>query len=453
MKKMVKVDRTRYLFDNKALVALIIPLIIEQLLAVLVGMADSIMIASVGEAAVSGVSLVDQVMVLLINIFSALATGGAVVAGQYLGQRRQKEACQSCTQLVWFITIMAILVAAVLYAMKNIILNNVFGDISADVRMHANTYFLIVTASIPFIAMYNAGAAAFRAMGNAKVSMKVSIVMNIINVSGNAILIYGFHRGTEGVAIPTLVSRMVAAVMIVMLLCNQELLLHLERTWKYRIDWRMIKRILSIGVPNGMESSMFQLGKLIILSLVSSFGTYAIAANAVSNAVAMFQALPGMAISLAVTTVIARCVGAGDYEQVKYYTKKLILISYAGMVLVNALIISALPMVVKAYHLSAQTAQITEQILIFHGAMAMLIWPIAFVLPATFRAAGDVKVCMVIAIVSMWIFRIAFSYVLGGYLGWGVFGVWVAMVIDWIFRAICFTIRYFGGKWQKAAVV
>lgn len=453
MQRMVKTDRTQYLFDNKALAALIIPLVIEQLLAVLVGMADSIMIASVGEAAVSGVSLVDQVMILLINIFSALATGGAVVAGQYLGQKRQRDACKSCTQLVWFVTIIAVAVAILLYALKNIILNNVFGDISAEVRGHANTYYMIVTASIPFIAMYNAGAAVFRAMGNSKVSMKASIVMNVINVCGNAILIYGFHRGTEGVAIPTLVSRMVAALMIIVLLCNQELLLHLEHTWKYRFDWKMIGRILTIGVPNGLESSMFQLGKLIILSLVSTFGTYAIAANAVGNAVATFQVLPGLAISLAVTTVVARCVGAGDYEQVKYYTKKLLAITYVGLVITNAIIIAALPLIIKAYHLSSITAGETRKILIFHATCAILIWPISFVLPATFRASGDVKVCMIISIVSMWLCRIVCSYVIGGYFGWGVFGVWVAMVIDWVFRSICFVTRYFSGKWKKNALV
>ena len=329
LKKMKKrVDRSSYLFDNKALLALIIPLVIEQLLAVLVGMADSIMIASVGEAAVSGVSLVDQIMVLLINVFAALATGGAVVAGQYLGQKNQKEACKSATQLIWFITLCSVVITLLVYAGKYFILHGIFGKIEADVMGHANTYLMIVTASIPFMALYNGGAAIFRAMGNSKVSMQVSIIMNIINVGGNAILIYGFHRGTEGVAIPTLVSRMVAAVIIIALLCNPKQLLHIERTFRYKFNWQMVKKILSIGVPNGLENSMFQLGKILVLSLVSTFGTYAIAANAVGNAIALFQILPGMAISLAVTTVIARCVGAGDYEQVKYYNRKLMVITY-----------------------------------------------------------------------------------------------------------------------------
>lgn len=448
----MKEKTKNYLFTNRALTALIIPLIIEQALAVLVGMADSIMVASVGEAAVSGVSLVDNIMVLLINVFAALATGGAVVAGQYLGQGRKEGARKATDQLIWFITICALIVTVVIYACKYWILHGVFGQIEADVMGHANTYLMIVAASIPFIAVYNGGAAIFRTMGNSEISMRVSIVMNVVNVCGNAILIYGFHRGTEGVAIPTLVSRMTAAVLIMLLLFNRKRDIYMTASLKYRPDFSMIRKILTVGVPNGLENSMFQLGKIIVLSLVSTFGTYAIAANAVSNTLASFQVLPGMAIVLAVTTVIARCVGAGDYEQVKYYTKKLLVITYVCQFVTNLIIVLALPYILKAYHLSDKTAQVTTDIVIFYAVCSVLIWPLAFTIPATFRASGDAKMCMVISIVSMWIFRIIFSYILGKYMGMGVFGVWVAMIIDWVVRGICFIARYFSGKWKHQAI-
>lgn len=448
----MKEKTKNYLFTNRALTALIIPLIIEQALAVLVGMADSIMVASVGEAAVSGVSLVDNIMVLLINVFAALATGGAVVAGQYLGQGRKEGARKATDQLIWFITICALIVTVVIYACKYWILHGVFGQIEADVMGHANTYLMIVAASIPFIAVYNGGAAIFRTMGNSEISMRVSIVMNVVNVCGNAILIYGFHRGTEGVAIPTLVSRMTAAVLIMLLLFNRKRDIYMTASLKYRPDFSMIRKILTVGVPNGLENSMFQLGKIIVLSLVSTFGTYAIAANAVSNTLASFQVLPGMAIVLAVTTVIARCVGAGDYEQVKYYTKKLLVITYVCQFVTNLIIVLALPYILKAYHLSDQTAQVTTDIVIFYAVCSVLIWPLAFTIPATFRASGDAKMCMVISIVSMWIFRIIFSYILGKYMDMGVFGVWVAMIIDWVVRGICFIARYFSGKWKHQAI-
>lgn len=448
-----KQDRSHYLFSNRELANLIGPLVIEQLLAVFVGMADSIMVANVGEAAVSGVSLVDNIMILIINIFAALATGGAVVAGQYIGRKDEKSACKAATQLVWFVSLSAVAIMILVYFGKDIILNQVFGHITAEVKGHADIYLLIVTASIPFIALYNGGAAIFRAMGNSQVSMRVSLLMNAINVTGNAILVFGLRIGTAGVAIPTLISRMVAAIVITVFLCNQTRILHIERTLKIRFDGRMIRKILAIGVPNGLENSMFQLGKILVLSLVSTFGTYAIAANAVSNAIALFQILPGMAISLAITTVISQCVGANDYEQVHYYLKKLLAIIYVAMVGTVALIFLALPLILKAYNLSDQTAAAATNIIHFHGISAMIIWPLSFALPAAYRAAGDAKACMYTSIVSMWIFRIGFSYLVGKYMGLGVFGVWVAMVIDWVVRAICFVIRYFNGKWKHGAIV
>lgn len=448
-----KQDRSHYLFSNRELANLIGPLVIEQLLAVFVGMADSIMVANVGEAAVSGVSLVDNIMILIINIFAALATGGAVVAGQYIGRKDEKSACKAATQLVWFVSLSAVAIMILVYFGKDIILNQVFGHITAEVKGHADIYLLIVTASIPFIALYNGGAAIFRAMGNSQVSMRVSLLMNAINVTGNAILVFGLRIGTAGVAIPTLISRMVAAIVITALLFNQTRILYIERTLKIRFDGRMIRKILAIGVPNGLENSMFQLGKILVLSLVSTFGTYAIAANAVSNAIALFQILPGMAISLAITTVISQCVGANDYEQVRYYLKKLLAIIYVAMVGTVALIFLALPLILKAYNLSDQTAAAATNIIHFHGISAMIIWPLSFALPAAYRAAGDAKACMYTSIVSMWIFRIGFSYLVGKYMGLGVFGVWVAMVIDWVVRAICFIIRYFNGKWKHGAIV
>ncbi|WP_343208212.1 MATE family efflux transporter [Anaerolentibacter hominis] len=436
------------LFSNKNLYKLILPLIIEQVLTVTVGMADSIMIASVGEAAVSGVSLVDTVNVLLINVFSALATGGAVVAGQFIGSRKKELACKSADQLLMFVTGLAVAVMLLVYAGKYFILHVVFGQIAPDVMGHANTYLLIVSMSIPFIALYNAGAALFRAMGNSRISMATSLIMNLVNIAGNAILIYGVKLGVAGAAIPTLVSRILASIIIVALLRDPTLTIHISRPFRFKLDFTLIKRILRIGIPNGLENSMFQLGKILVLSLVAGFGTASIAANAVSNTVCQFQILPGMAIGLAMITVVSQCVGAGDYEQVRYNTKKLLKITHMALVVTNGIIFLILPFILKAYNLSPETAQMARDILIFHGSCSIFIWPISFTLPNALRASSDVKYTMVISILSMWIFRIGFSYIIGKVLGLGVFGVWVAMVIDWVFRSICFVIRYRGHKWE-----
>ena len=446
-------DTKNRFFSNADLRRLIIPLIIDQFLQAFVGLADSIMVASVGEAAVSGVSLIDTIMVLILNIFTALATGGAVIAGQFLGKKRGEMACKSTNQLVSFTLKASLVVMVLCYFGRNFITHVVFGKIEADVMYNCNVYMLIVFASIPMTALYNAGAAIYRAMGNSSVAMKISLLMNAINLGGNALLIFGFHMGVEGVAIPTLVSRTVACVIMMFLLNNQKQTLHLFHPFSFKTDWGLLKKILYIGIPNGLENSMFQLGKILVLSLVSTFGTYAIAANAVSNAIALFQILPGMAISLAITTVISQCVGANDYEQVHYYLKKLLAIIYVAMVGTVALIFLALPLILKAYNLSDQTAAAATNIIHFHGISAMIIWPLSFALPAAYRAAGDAKACMYTSIVSMWIFRIGFSYLVGKYMGLGVFGVWVAMVIDWVVRAICFIIRYFNGKWKHGAIV
>jgi len=339
------------------------------------------------------------------------------------------------------------------YLGKNIITGVVFGKIEADVMYNCNVYLLIVFASIPLVALYNAGASIFRAMGNSAIAMKTSLLMNGINLGGNALLIYGFHRGVEGVAIPTLVSRGVACIVMMIFLNDQKQILHIAHPFSLRTDWSLLKKILYIGIPNGLENSMFQLGKILVLSIVTGFGTASIAANAVSNNIAMFAILPGMSIGFAILTVSAQCVGAGDYEQVQYYTKKLLKTVYVSLIAVNIILMLLLPFIIKAYGLSEEASGYARKIIIYHSVCAVTIWPLSFSLPNTLRAAADVRYTMLWAIASMWIFRIGFSFFLGVKLDWGVFGVWVAMTIDWAFRAVCFTGRYIKGKWKHQALV
>lgn len=446
-------DTKNRFFSNADLRKLIVPLIIDQFLQAFVGLADSIMVASVGEAAVSGVSLIDTIMVLILNIFTALATGGAVIAGQFLGKKRDEMACKSTNQLISFTLKASLVVMLLCYLGRNFITHVVFGKIEADVMYNCNVYMMIVFASIPMTALYNAGAAIYRAMGNSAVAMKISMLMNAINLGGNALLIFVFHRGVEGVAIPTLVSRTVACVIMMFLMNNQKHTLHLYHPFSFKTDWALLKKILYIGVPNGLENSMFQLGKILVLSIVTSFGTASIAANAVSNNVATFAVLPGMSVGFAILTVGAQCVGAGDYEQVRYYTKKLMKIVYVSLFAANILVVLAVPYIIKIYGLSAEASQYAHKILIYHSICAVTIWPLSFSLPNTLRAAADVTYTMILSIISMWIFRIGFSVVLGVYCHMGVFGVWVAMTIDLLFRAVCFSIRYLRGKWKHAALV
>lgn len=437
------------LFSRNDLVRLIIPLIVDQFLQVAVGLSDSIMVARVGEAAVSGVSLVDTVMLLIINIFTALATGGAVIAGQYLGRKDPKTGCEATAQLFNFTFLFSIFIMILGYLGQNVILYHVFGKIEPEVMKDSRTYLLIVLSSIPMIAMYNAGAAIFRAMGNSNIAMKTSLLMNSINVFGNALLIFGFHRGVEGVAIPTVVSRGVACVVILILLNNQEHELHILHPYPFKIKWNVLKKILYIGIPNGLENSMFQLGKIAVLSLVSGLGTASLAANAVGNNIANFAILPGMSFGFALLTVCAQCVGAGDFEQVKYYTKHMMRVEYLCLIASNLIVILALPFILSVYNLSDEAAQYANDIILYHAACVVTIWPLSFTLPNTLRAAADVKVTMVLSIISMWVFRFGFSYLLAIEFHMGIFGVWVAMTIDWLVRGIFFVCRYKSGRWQK----
>ncbi len=441
-----------YYFSNRALKRLIAPMIIEQFLAILVGMSDSIMVATVGEHAVSGVSLVDNIFVLLIYLFAALATGGAVVMGQYLGQNKHEKANRAVNQLILFTALFAICIMIGLYLARNLILHRVFGAIEANVMEASKTYLLIVSASIPFIALYNAGAAVFRTMGNSKVPMYLSMMMNAINVGGNAILIFGFGMGVAGAATSTLVSRVISAVAIILLLCSPEHLLHLERPFSFKLDFGMLKKIAYIGIPNGLENGMFQLGKIMVLSMITGFGTAAIAANAVSNIIATFQVLPGMSVGMAVITVCSRCVGAGDYEAARYYTRKILKLVHILIIVFSVTTLVALPGIMHLYNLSDDAMTFTKQIIWYHGICCMLIWPEAFTLPNTLRAASDVKFCMILSIISMWVFRIAFSYIIAVRMGMGVLGVWIAMTIDWAVRAVLFIVRYRGKRWQHKSI-
>lgn len=450
---METLEQKKIFFSNRDLRRLIIPLLIEQLLNCTVGLLDSMMVSTVGEAAVSAVSLVDCVNVLLVQVFAALAAGGAVVAGQYIGCRDLKRACKAGQQLTISLGALSLVVMVVMYAIVNFLMNVVFGSITAEVEGYARTYILIVNASIPFLALYNVGAALFRVMGNSRISMIVALIMNVVNVGGNALLLFGFGMGVEGVAIPTLISRIVAAAIILSLLCNTKHEIHFSRDMSFRPDWGMIRNIMSVGVPNGVETSLFQLGKIIMLSLISSFGTASIAANAIGNNIAQYQILGGVSVGIAMVTVVSQCVGAGNYEEVRRYTRKLLKMGYVFIIIMVAITMVLLPLILHLYNVSPEANAYALSCITLHGVTACFLWPMAFTLPNTLRAAGDAKYTMIVSAAVMWIVRIGFGYLLGGYFGLGVFGVWVAMILDWCVRIPLFLVRYCGHKWEHMSLV
>lgn len=442
-----------YLFSNKALFYLFLPLLIEQALAFFGGLADSIMVASIGEAAISGVSLVDFLMQLLIFYFAALATGGAVIAGQYLGDKDIDKARNASNQLFWFSGISSCVFMLIVLFFRPLLIGVLFGHIESDVWANANSYLFIVAFAIPFIAIYNAGAAIFRTTNHAYIPMRIMFIAGILNVVGNALCIYYLGWGVEGVAISTVISRGFAATSILYKVLDKNYILHIKRTLKHKFDIVILKKVLNVGIPYGIENGLFQLGRVLVLSLVSTFGTMAIAANSVGYAIGIFSILPGFAINLGLTAVISRCVGADDYEQARYYNKKCILIIIIAHIIINAVIFALLPFLFDIYNLSAQTASMASKMIIWHGIFSIIIWPLSFSLPATFRGAGDSKSVMYISLIVMFTCRVVMAYVIADWLGVGVFGTWIAMFIDWYVRGGIFIYRYFSNKWTQYRVV
>ena len=437
------------LFSNRSLIKLIIPLVIEQGLTILVGMADGVMVASVGEAAISGVSLVDMIAAVILVLFAALATGGAVVTSQFLGARELEKARRSAGQLILMATSLGILIMVPCLIFSEQLLMLCFGAIEADVKAAGLLYMRITAISFPFLALYNAGAAIYRSVGNSKASMQASMLMNVINVAGNAFCIFVLKWGVAGVAIPTLISRMAAGIYMMVLCASRELSLRPTRQGLTTIDQKMMGNILRIGVPSACENCFFSLGRLIVASMITLFGTSQVSANAVAGNIDRLGIIIGQAMGLAMVTVVGQCVGARDTEQAKYYTKKLLGWTYLAQGITNLLIVMFVGNLVDLYAtLAPETRALAMRLSTIHASLAILFWPVSFVLPNALRAANDVKFTMWVGIGSMLACRIVGSWVLCVHFGLGAVGVWIAMTTDWVCRTSFFVPRVISGKWK-----
>ena len=445
---------SRPLFNRQQLISLFLPLVAEQALSISIGLADTLMVSSVGEAAVSGVSLVDSFNVLMIQLLSALATGGAVVASQYIGHREPKRAKASAAQIMFIMISLSVVTAVIVAVGRHAILRGIFGSIDADVMRYAETYFLLSALSYPFIGLYNAGAALFRAQGNSKISMLSSLVMNVINIGGNAVLIYGFGMGVLGAALASLVSRAVSCLVVLYLLQRPGCALRVEGLKALAPNGSLIRRILRVGIPAGIENGMFQIGKLSVSSLTSTLGTAAIAANAVANTASTFLNIPANAVGMAALTVVGQCLGAGEKEQAVYYSRRLLLTAYCGAWVMNlSAFLFANRFVISLFNLSPEAQTMALQVMVWFNFVSLFFWPSSFTLPNILRAAGDARFTMAVSILSMWVFRVGFCYVMVlGFHG-RLLSIWMGMFLDWVFRSLCFFVRFARGRWMEQSVI
>lgn len=443
----------QHMFTNRMIRNLLVPVVLEQILNSIMGTADTMMVSNVGSAALSAVSLVDSINVLLIQAFSALAAGGAIVCAQYIGQRNYEKANMSARQVLFIITAISVVVSAVCLIFQKPLLRLIFGAVDADVMRASETYFFFTALSFPFIAAYDSAASIFRAQENTRGPMTISMISNIMNIGGNAVLIWVFHLGVAGAAISTLVSRIFCAVVVLWQLRKDRQPVVVKDYLKIRPDWSMIGRILGLGIPSGIENSMFQLGKLAIQSTVSTLGTAAIAAQAMTNILENLNGIAAIGVGVGLMTIVGQCLGAGRKDEAVYYIKKLCVIAET-IIIVSCLIVYILVRPVTILGgMERTSAEMCIHMITWITIVKPVVWTMAFVPGYGLRAAGDVKFSMITSCCTMWACRFCLCVFLIRVLGFGPMGVWIGMFADWTVRGIIFTWRFHSRKWLEHKVI
>ena len=448
-------EQQQHMFTNRMIRNLLIPVVLEQLLNSIMGTADTMMVSNVGSAAISAVSLVDSINVLVIQAFSALAAGGAIVCAQYIGQRNKEKANESARQVLFIITAISVAVSLFCLVFQKPLLRLIFGSVEEEVMRASEIYFFYTALSFPFIAAYDSAASIFRAQDNTRGPMTISMISNVMNIAGNAIMIWVFHMGVAGAALSTLISRIFCAVVVLIQLRKeregQEIVV--RDYFKIRPNWSMIKRILGIGIPSGVENSMFQLGKLAIQSTVSTLGTAAIAAQAMTNILENLNGIAAIGVGVGLMTIVGQCLGAGRKDEAVYYIKKLCVIAEI-VVLTSCLIVFALTKPVTILGgMEKESADMCFHMVMWITIMKPIVWTMAFVPGYGLRAAGDVKFSMITSCCTMWACRFCLCVFLIRVMGFGPMGVWIGMFADWTVRSIIFTWRFHSRKWLQHKVI
>lgn len=441
------------LFSNHQLKKIVIPLFMEQLLVMLVGIVDTLIISYAGEMSVSGVSLVNQFNTIFIYLFTALASGGSVVISQYIGRKEMERAGESASQLLFFSTVFSVIIGMVVLLRNKTMLSLLFGRVEDSVMTACITYLKISAYSYPALAIYHSGAAVYRSLGKTNVTMYISIFSNIINVIGNIIGVFVLHANVAGVAWPSFIARTFSAVVITIFCFQKKSPVVYRPYWIFRWNGKLMKSILKIAIPNGAENGIFQLVKVVLSSIVALFGTYQIAANGVAQSIWSLAALSGVAMGPAFITVIGQCMGNRDTDAAEYYFRKLIKMTVLISSIWNLLIFLLTPLFLKFYSLGSETKQLIIWLVLIHNVFNAIAFPFSGALSNGLRAAGDVKFTMYISILSTIVVRLLLSYLLGMVLNMGIMGIAVAMVCDWILRAVIFSWREKSGKWKEFQVI
>lgn len=441
------------MFSNKALWKLMAPLAFDQLLNSMMGTVGTMVVSNLGSAAISAVSLVDAINVLIVQAFYALTAGGTVVCSQYLGCKKEKEANEAARQLLFITFVLSVVIAAICLAANGPLLRLIFGEVEPQVMKYSRQYFIISAISYPFIALYDDGSSIFRAQENSKTPMMISLCANILNLILNILFVWGFHMEVIGSATATMLSRAFSMIAVLCLLCRPELIIRLRGYLSIRPIWSQIRRILYLGIPSGIENSMFQFGKLAIQSTVSMMGTAAIAAQGMTNILENLNGILAIGIGVGLMTVVGECMGAGRKDEAAYYIKKMTAVSEV-VVIASCLLIFALVHPITIF--GGMEAKSAKMCIFMVGCITIakpIVWSLAFIPAYGFRAAGDVKFTMVTSALIMWFCRVTLAMFLARVLGFGPIAVWIGMFTDWSVRAIIYSIRFKSGKWMEHQVI
>lgn len=441
------------MFSNKDLKRLLIPLIIEQVLTSFMGTIDTMMVSNIGAAAVSGVSCVDSVNKLVLFLFTSISTGGCIICSQFLGRSDRKGADAAARQVFLTSTVISLLVMGLCLVFRQGLLKLIFGSVDQAVMDAALIYFFITILSYPFTAVFNTCAAIYRAAGNSRLPMIVSASCNILNVLGNYILLFVIRIGVAGAAISTTVSMAVASVVMLCLLERKEQPIRIGSLLKLRPDFKLITKVLKIGIPTGVENSMFQFGKLIVQSTVATLGTMAIASNAIVTSLELFTSMPTMGINTGLMTVAGQCIGAGRMDEARQNIRKLTILGSIVLLVVNWLIYAITVPVCHLAGFDVETTALTVTVMLVISIVKPILWPIAFIPVNGMRAAGDVNFSMIVSVISMWVFRVGLTTVLCRVMGVGLIGIWCGYFLDWAVRSVAFALRYKSGKWTRYKIL
>lgn len=441
------------MFTDKQLKGMILPLFFEQLLVVLVGIADTFIVSFCGEAAVSGVSLVNSFNTVFVFVFTALASGGAVVVSQYLGRGDTRKASEAVSQLLTASALFALAATAAVSAGGRAILGGLFGRVDSQVMEACVVYLRILAWSYPALAVYNAGAALCRSVGKTAVTMYISILSNVINLAGNCAGVFLLHMGVAGVAWPSLIARVFSAAAVAYICFQDRYAIRFYGKWIFGWNRRLQRTMMRIAVPGAVESGIFQFVKVALSSLVAGFGTYQIAANGIAQSFWSMASLVCVAAGPVFTTVVGQSMGAGDKQTAERCIRRLLRITVIFSLGWNGFILTAIPIVLGGYAVSGETRRLVIGAVFVHNLFSAFLFPFAEPLGKGLRAAGDVRFTVIAAVFTTAGVRLFSAWVLAAAFHMGLMGVVWSMVLDWAVRGAVYWIRFKSGKWKEFKVI